>query len=131
MFILFFIFLFQAIDDDSRKTVNLSPYKPSERRLSPSSSSSAFSVSSDASYVVQAGKLITQGLEYEAAGQLEESFDLFKAGVDVLLSGVQSKCEYHEIFALLEYMIQMYVLLILVITKIFSQVMINFQWKMV
>lgn len=89
--------MFQAIDDDSRKTVNLSPYKPSERRLSPSSSSSAFSVSSDASYVVQAGKLITQGLEYEAAGQLEESFDLFKAGVDVLLSGVQSKCEYHEI----------------------------------
>lgn len=97
LFILFFIFLFQAIDDDSRKTVNLSPYKPSERRLSPSSSSSAFSVSSDASYVVQAGKLITQGLEYEAAGQLEESFDLFKAGVDVLLSGVQSKCEYHEV----------------------------------
>lgn len=122
--------MFQATDDDSRKTVNLSPYKPSERRLSPSSSS-AFSVSSEASYVVQAGKLITQGLEYEAAGQLEESFDLFKAGVDVLLSGVQSKCEYHEIFTLLKYIIQMYVLLILVITKTFSQVMINFQWKMV
>lgn len=72
--------------------MNLSPpRKPVdqvERRLSPSSSSS---LSSTGAYVVQAGKLITQGLEYESTGQLDESFDLFKAGVDVLLNGVQSK----------------------------------------
>ena len=69
------------------------PHKPVEqveRRLSPSSSSSS-SVSSNGAYVVQAGKLITQGLEFESTGQLDESFDLFKAGVDVLLNGVQSQ----------------------------------------
>ncbi|XP_011408795.1 PREDICTED: arginine/serine-rich protein PNISR-like, partial [Amphimedon queenslandica] len=77
----------------NKSVVNLSPpRKPvdqAERRLSPSSSSSS-SLSSNGAYVVQAGKLITQGLEYESTGQLDESFDLFKAGVDVLLNGVQT-----------------------------------------
>ena len=54
-----------------------------ERRSSPSIETGA--------YIVQAGKLITQGLEYEQLGELDEAFDLFKAGVDVLLNGVQSK----------------------------------------
>ena len=54
----------------------------SERRVSPSA---------NGEYILQAGKLITMGLEYEKKGGVEEAFDLFKAGVDVLLSGVQSE----------------------------------------
>ena len=60
-----------------------SPQLVSERRSSPSIETGA--------YIVQAGKLITQGLEYEQLGELDEAFDLFKAGVDVLLNGVQSE----------------------------------------
>ena len=41
--------------------------------------------------MVQAGRLITQALGYEGTGDYEEAFDLYKAGVDVLLNGVQSK----------------------------------------
>ena len=48
--------------------------------------------SANGEYVLQAGKLITLGLEYEKKGDIEEAFDLFKAGVDVLLSGVQGGC---------------------------------------
>jgi DICT domain-containing protein len=59
------------------------------RSISPRSKGRSVSPN-DGGYVIQAGKLITQGLEYEKAKQLEESFDLFKAGVDVLLNGVQT-----------------------------------------
>jgi len=41
--------------------------------------------------MVQAGRLITQALGYEGTGDYEEAFDLYKAGVDVLLNGVQSE----------------------------------------
>ena len=40
---------------------------------------------------MQAGRLIAQALEFESQGDYEEAFDLMKAGVDVLLNGVQSK----------------------------------------
>ncbi len=43
-------------------------------------------------YVVQAGRLIKQALSYERNAEYQEAFDLFKAGVDVLLNGVQSEC---------------------------------------
>ena len=42
-------------------------------------------------YVVQAGRLIKQALSYERNAEYQEAFDLFKAGVDVLLNGVQSE----------------------------------------
>ena len=41
--------------------------------------------------MVQAGRLITQALAYEGSGDYEEAFDLYKAGVDLLLNGVQSE----------------------------------------
>ena len=43
-------------------------------------------------YVVQAGKLISQALQFEQDKDYKEALDLFKAGVDVLLNGVQSEC---------------------------------------
>ena len=46
--------------------------------------------SNNGEYIIEAGKLISQGLEYEKMGAMEDSFSLFKTGVDVLLSGVQS-----------------------------------------
>ena len=42
--------------------------------------------------MVQAGRLIKQALSYERNADYQEAFDLFKAGVDVLLNGVQSEC---------------------------------------
>lgn len=41
--------------------------------------------------MVQAGRLINQALGFEQKKEYEEAFDLFKAGVDVLLNGVQSE----------------------------------------
>ena len=41
--------------------------------------------------MVQAGRLIKQALSYERKAEYQEAFDLFKAGVDVLLNGVQSE----------------------------------------
>ena len=41
--------------------------------------------------MVQAGRLIKQALSYERNAEYQEAFDLFKAGVDVLLNGVQSE----------------------------------------
>ena len=55
------------------------------RRTSPSSSDTS-------DYIMQAGKLIAQGLQFEQDKDYKEALDLFKAGVDVLLNGVQSKC---------------------------------------
>ena len=49
------------------------------------------SISEKGAYVVQAGRLIKKALSYEKRGEYQEAFDLFKAGVDVLLNGVQSK----------------------------------------
>ena len=63
-----------------------------ERHPSPSSSPSEGS-----DYIVQAGKLITQGLQFEQSYDYQEALDLFKAGVDVLLNGVQSKLHYTTI----------------------------------
>lgn len=40
---------------------------------------------------MQAGRLIAQALSYEKDGEFDEAFDLLKAGVDVLLIGVQSE----------------------------------------
>ncbi len=54
------------------------------RRVSPSAQR-------ESAYAVQAGRLIAQALEYESLGDYEEAFDLMKAGVDVLLNGVQSE----------------------------------------
>lgn len=59
---------------------------PLPRRPSPSAKR-------DAAYVVQAGRLISQALLYERDGEFEEAFDLLKAGVDLLLNGVQSERE--------------------------------------
>lgn len=67
----------------SQHNPSISPHKSGGERKT--------SIPNDGAYIVQAGKLITQGLEYEKLGQVEEAFDLFKAGVDVLLNGVQSK----------------------------------------
>lgn len=58
-----------------------------QRRPSPSAKR-------DAAYVVQAGRLISQALTYEKEEEFEEAFDLLKAGVDLLLNGVQSKSEW-------------------------------------
>lgn len=41
--------------------------------------------------MVQAGRLISKALDYEGEKEFDEAFDLFKAGVDVLLNGVQSE----------------------------------------
>ena len=57
-----------------------------ERRPSPSSSPAE-----GTDYILQAGKLISQGLQSEQSSDYQEALDLFKAGVDVLLNGVQSK----------------------------------------
>ena len=57
---------------------------PGRRRGSPS-------VGEKGAYVVQAGRLIKQALSYEKNAEYQEAFDLFKAGVDVLLNGVQSE----------------------------------------
>ena len=43
-----------------------------------------------ADYIAQAGKLITAALKCESQKDYQEAFDLFKAGVDLLLNGVQS-----------------------------------------
>ena len=42
-------------------------------------------------YVIQASKLISRALQYEQQEEYQEAFDLLKAGVDLLLNGVQSK----------------------------------------
>ena len=42
-------------------------------------------------YVIQASKLIGRALQYEQQEEYQEAFDLLKAGVDLLLNGVQSK----------------------------------------
>ena len=60
---------------------------PGHRRGSPS-------VGEKGAYVVQAGRLIKQALGYERNTEYQEAFDLFKAGVDVLLNGVQSEREH-------------------------------------
>ena len=78
---------------DKRRSKSVSPQREHERvrerRPSPT-------VSSNGAYIVHAGKLISQGLDFEKKGDLEEAFDLFKAGVDVLLSGVQSESCFHS-----------------------------------
>ncbi len=43
-------------------------------------------------YIAQAGKLITTALSSESSGDYQAAFDLLKAGVDLLLNGVQSEC---------------------------------------
>lgn len=64
--------------------LNSRSQSPSHRRGSPISEEKGL-------YVVQAGRLIKQALSYEKNGEYQEAFDLFKAGVDVLLNGVQSE----------------------------------------
>lgn len=61
------------------------------RSPSPAQRHSSPSASDKGAYVVQAGRLITQALAYEGSGDYEEAFDLYKAGVDLLLNGVQSE----------------------------------------
>lgn len=61
-----------------------SPASRSKRQGSPLTGSAN-------AYILQAGRLIKKGLEYESSGEYQEAFDLFKAGVDLLLNGVQSK----------------------------------------
>ena len=65
--------------------------RQNSRSPSPSQRRSSLSVKDKAAYVIQAGRLISQALEFERKEEYEEAFDLFKAGVDVLLNGVQSK----------------------------------------
>lgn len=72
-----------AIEGKSKSSSPLSETSPRDRRISPSGDSG--------DYVVQAGKLISQGLQFEIDKDYKEALDLFKAGVDVLLNGVQSE----------------------------------------
>ena len=68
---------------------------PHRRTSSPSSSPRprrpSPSAEREAAYVVQAGRLISKALVFEREKEFDEAFDLFKAGVDVLLNGVQSE----------------------------------------
>ena len=59
-------------------------------------------------YVVQAGRLIKQALSYERNTEYQEAFDLFKAGVDVLLNGVQSEYNYLWYASLIQHLQYMY-----------------------
>ena len=43
-------------------------------------------------YIEQASMLITKAIQLESQEDYHEAFDLFKAGVDLLLNGVQSMC---------------------------------------
>lgn len=61
------------------------------RSPSPSMASTNSAHSEDVAYITQAGRLIRMALQYEQQREFEEAFDLFKAAVDVLLNGVQSK----------------------------------------
>ena len=74
---------------------SLSASRPSSHSPSPSPSSlqqrPSPSAKREAAYVMQAGRLISQALAYEKEEEFDEAFDLLKAGVDVLLNGVQSK----------------------------------------
>lgn len=63
----------------------------SSRSPSPSMGSTGPAPSDNVAYIVQAGRLIRLALQYEEEQEYEEAFDLFKAAVDVLLNGVQSK----------------------------------------
>lgn len=63
----------------------------SSRSPSPSMASTGPAPSDNVAYIVQAGRLIRLALQYEGEQEYEEAFDLFKAAVDVLLNGVQSK----------------------------------------
>ena len=65
--------------------------RKSSRSPSPGQQYTSPSLRNQKAYMVQAGRLITQALGYEGTGDYEEAFDLYKAGVDVLLNGVQSK----------------------------------------
>ena len=66
--------------------------RPSSRSPSPGRQrGSPSSLGEKGAYVVQAGRLIKQALSYERSAEYQEAFDLFKAGVDVLLNGVQSE----------------------------------------
>lgn len=69
---------------------------PAARDSSPSAQACPRQSSPEESsaYIVQAGKLISQGLQYESSKEYQEALDLFKAGVDVLLNGVQCKSHY-------------------------------------
>ena len=61
------------------------------RTPSPSMASTGSAHSEEVAYIAQAGRLIRLALQYEQEREYEEAFDLFKAAVDVLLNGVQSK----------------------------------------
>ena len=73
-----------ASGGQSKSPSPFSETSPRDRRTSPSGESG--------DYVVQAGKLISQALQFEQDKDYKEALDLFKAGVDVLLNGVQSEC---------------------------------------
>ena len=70
--------------------------RQSSRSPSPGRRRGSSSMGERGAYVVQAGRLIKQALSYERNAEYQEAFDLFKAGVDVLLNGVQSEytCNY-------------------------------------
>ena len=72
-----------ASEGKSKSPSPFSDTSPRDRRTSPAVDSG--------DYVVQAGKLISQGLQFEIDKDYKEALDLFKAGVDVLLNGVQSE----------------------------------------
>ena len=64
--------------------------RPSSQSPSPRQRKPSPSAKRDAAYVVSAGRLISKALTSEQDGDYDEAFDLLKAGVDVLLNGVQS-----------------------------------------
>ena len=77
-------------DNSARSSRSPSPSpSPSSRS---SSTAAGGKAGRSAAYIVQAGRLIQLALQYEEETEYEEAFDLFKAAVDVLLNGVQSKC---------------------------------------
>eukprot|EP00731_Ephydatia_muelleri_P027712 Em0019g585a len=51
-------------------------------------------------YVIQASKLISRALQYEQEGEYQEAFDLLKAGVDLLLNGVQKSSDFESLCSL-------------------------------
>ena len=64
---------------------------PNSRSPSPPQREANPHIKDKNAYVIQASKLISRALQYEQEGEYQEAFDLLKAGVDLLLNGVQSK----------------------------------------
>ena len=45
-------------------------------------------------YVLEASKILSQAITCEAQSDYQNAFDLYKTGVEMLLTGVQSRHDY-------------------------------------